>query len=90
MSILVTGGAGYIGSHVVKLLNSLNQDLVLADNLYNEFQASVGENNFVKGDISEEKLITNVCSDYRVDRVIHFAALLCLHRRWTCRTRSPI
>lgn len=75
MSILVTGGAGYIGSHVVKLLNSLNQDLVVVDNLYNGFQASIGENNFVEGDISDEKLIKNVCSDFGVDRVIHFAAL---------------
>lgn len=90
MSILVTGGAGYIGSHLVKLLNYLNQDLVVIDNLCNGFQASIGENNLVEGDISDEKLIKNVCSDYGVDRVFHFAALLCLHRRWTCRTPSPI
>jgi UDP-glucose-4-epimerase GalE len=75
MSILVTGGAGYIGSHVVKLLNSLNQDLVVIDNLYNGFQASIGKNNFIEGDISDEKLIKKVCREYEIDRVIHFAAL---------------
>ena len=75
MSILVTGGAGYIGSHVVKLLNSLNQDLVVIDNLYNGFKASIGENNFIEGDISDEKLIKKVCREYEIDRVIHFAAL---------------
>jgi UDP-glucose 4-epimerase len=90
MSILVTGGAGYIGSHLVKVLNNLNQDLVVIDNLYNGFQASIGENNFVEGDISDEKLIKNGCSSNGVDRVFHFAPLLCLHRRWTCRTPSPI
>ena len=75
MSILVTGGAGYIGSHVVKLLNSLNQDLVVIDNLYNGFKASIGKNNFIEGDISDEKLIKKVCREYEIDRVIHFAAL---------------
>jgi UDP-glucose 4-epimerase len=75
MSILVTGGAGYIGSHVVKLLNSLNQDLVVIDNLYNGFQASIGRNIFIEGDISDERLIEKVCKKYGIDRVIHFAAL---------------
>ena len=75
MSILVTGGAGYIGSHVVKLLNSLNQDLVVIDNLYNGFQASIGRNIFIEGDISDDKLVETVCKKYGIDRVIHFAAL---------------
>ena len=88
MSILVTGGAGYIGSHVVKLLSSLNQDIVVIDNLYNGFQASIGENNLIEGDIADEKLMRNFRSNYGVDQVIYYAALLCLRRRWTCRTRS--
>ena len=75
MTILVTGGAGYIGSHVVKLLNSLNRDVVVIDNLYNGFRASIGSNNFVQGDISDENLVTDVCKTFRVEKAIHFAAL---------------
>jgi len=75
MTILITGGAGYIGSHVVKLLNSLNREVVVLDNLYNGFKASIGENNFVFGDISDEDLVRDICHTYEVDQVIHFAAL---------------
>ena len=62
MTSLVIGGAGYMGSHVAKILNSLNQNLVVVDNLYKGFQSSIGENNFVEGYISDVKLIKNVCS----------------------------
>ena len=75
MSILVTGGAGYIGSHVVKLLNSLGRDLVIVDNLYNGFRASIAGNTFVEGDISDQELVKDVCRTYGVDSAIHFAAL---------------
>jgi len=75
MTILVTGGAGYIGSHVVKLLNSLDREVVILDNLYNGFRASIGTNSFVEGDISDEKLVADVCRTYKVERAIHFAAL---------------
>lgn len=75
MTILVTGGAGYIGSHVVKLLNNLDRDVVVLDNLYNGFKASIGQNQFVEGDISDEDLVKDVCRTFNVDQVIHFAAL---------------
>ena len=75
MTILVTGGAGYIGSHVVKLLNSLGREVVILDNLYNGFRASIGTNSFVQGDISDEKLVVDICRTYKIERVIHFAAL---------------
>ena len=75
MTVLVSGGAGYIGSHVVKLLNSLNRDVVVLDNLYNGFQKSIGDNTFIKGDISDEDLVREVCRDHQVTQVIHFAAL---------------
>ena len=75
MTILVTGGAGYIGSHVVKLLNELNQDVVVLDNLYNGFRASIGSNKFIEGDISDESLVEDICKTYQVKKVIHFAAL---------------
>jgi len=75
MTILVSGGAGYIGSHVVKLLNELNQDVVVLDNLYNGFRASIGSNNFVEGDVSDEALVEDVCGTFKVKKAIHFAAL---------------
>lgn len=75
MTILVTGGAGYIGSHVVKLLNNLKREVVILDNLYNGFKASIGVNQFVEGDISDEDLVKDICRTYEVDQVIHFAAL---------------
>jgi UDP-glucose-4-epimerase GalE len=75
MTILVTGGAGYIGSHVVKLLNSLDRNVVVIDNLYNGFKASIGANKFVEGDISDEDLVIDVCRTFNVERAIHFAAL---------------
>ena len=75
MTVLVTGGAGYIGSHVVKLLNNLNREIVIIDNLYNGFRASIGSNNFVEGDISDEKLVADVCHKYNVESAINFAAL---------------
>ncbi len=75
MTILVSGGAGYIGSHVVKLLRSKNREVVVVDNLYNGFRKSIGDTPFVEGDISDEDLVRNVCARYRVKQVIHFAAL---------------
>ncbi len=75
MSILVTGGAGYIGSHVVKLLNSLGRDLVIIDNLYNGFRDAIAGNTFVEGDISDQELVKDVCRTYGVYSAIHFAAL---------------
>lgn len=75
MTVLVSGGAGYIGSHVVKLLNSLDRDVVVLDNLYNGFQKSIGDNTFVKGDVSDEDLVRKVCRDHKISQVIHFAAL---------------
>lgn len=75
MTILVTGGAGYIGSHVVKLLNSMARDVVVLDNLYNGFIRSIGDTPFVEGDVSDEKLVARICSKHKIRQVIHFAAL---------------
>jgi UDP-glucose 4-epimerase len=75
MTILVSGGAGYIGSHVVKLLRSLGREVVVVDNLYNGFRQSIGNTPFVEGDVSDEELVRNVCTDFGVRQVIHFAAL---------------
>ncbi|MEA3452323.1 MAG: GDP-mannose 4,6-dehydratase, partial [Bacteroidota bacterium] len=82
-SILITGGAGFIGSHVVKLFVSkypeytiVNLDkLTYAGNLENLRDVENKANyNFVKGDICDKKLITNLFLEYNFDGIIHLAA----------------
>lgn len=72
--ILVTGGAGYIGSHVVKQLGPLGERLVILDNLSTGFKESVLYGDFVEGDTGDSELVSRVLRDYEVDSVIHFAA----------------
>jgi len=75
MTVLVSGGAGYIGSHVVKLLVAQGKSVVVLDNLYNGFEQSIEGTPLVIGDIADQKLVVEVCRKYRVEEVIHFAAL---------------
>lgn len=82
-SILITGGAGFIGSHVVKFflnnqpdVNIVNLDkLTYAGNLQNLVEIENNKNyTFVKGDICDEKLIDKLFEKYKFDGVIHLAA----------------
>lgn len=75
MTILVSGGAGYIGSHVVKLLRSMDRNVVVIDNLYNGFRKSIGDTPFFEGDVSDEGFVREVCAEHHVRQAIHFAAL---------------
>lgn len=83
MKILVTGGAGYIGSHTcVELLNQ-GHDVVVIDNLYNSSRVAMdrvesitGRNlKFYEGDLLNKEDIENVFKNEKIDSVIHFAAL---------------
>lgn len=74
MSILVTGGAGYIGSHTVRLLRSLGRDVVAIDSLERGHRSALLGAPLVVGDIADESLITRTCRDHGVTDVIHFAA----------------
>jgi UDP-glucose 4-epimerase len=76
MKILVTGGAGYIGSHVVKELGKLGHDLVIYDNLSTGHAWSVLHGRLVVGDLADEALLDLVMKEFRPDAVIHFAALI--------------
>ncbi len=77
MTILVTGGAGYVGSHVVKLLIERKQDVVVLDNLsFGHLEAIDPVAVFVKGDLRDAKLISDVIKRHRVNAVIHMAALI--------------
>ncbi|MFM8650363.1 MAG: UDP-glucose 4-epimerase GalE [Actinomycetota bacterium] len=74
MTILVTGGAGYIGSHTVRLLRSLGRDVVVLDSLERGHRESLIETPLVVGDIADESLVERVCRDFGVTDIVHFAA----------------
>ncbi len=74
-SILVLGGAGYIGSHTVWELIESGKDVVVVDNLETGFRAAVHpEAKFYKGDIRNRDFIDSVFEKEKIDGVIHFAA----------------
>ena len=78
MNILVTGGAGYIGSHVIELLvkNKTNKVIVL-DNLSTGYKILINKKStFFKGDINNKKLIIKIINKFNVDTIIHLAASL--------------
>ncbi len=75
MTVLVLGGAGYIGSHTVKALCDQGVDTVVADNLSTGHTAAVDKRaRFYKGDISDRAFLDRLFNKERVDGVIHFAA----------------
>ena len=72
--ILVTGGAGYIGSHVVRQLGEAGHDLVVLDNLSKGFRDAVLYGELVVGDTGNRELVTQILRERRIDSVMHFAA----------------
>ncbi len=74
MNILVVGGAGYIGSHMVKCLGKNGHDVVTYDNLSEGHRGAVTHGLFVEGDLQDRPLLTKVLRNHQIDAVIHFAA----------------
>ncbi len=73
-SILVTGGAGYIGSHTVQQLLGRGESVVVLDNLSTGFRQALQGVTFVEGDVGNQQLVAGLLRDHDVQTVIHFAA----------------
>ena len=74
MNILVVGGAGYIGSHMVKMLSKAGHDVVTLDNLSNGYEDAVKYGKFVEGDIADASLLDELFAGAAFDGVMHFAS----------------
>ncbi|GLP96941.1 UDP-glucose 4-epimerase GalE [Paraferrimonas sedimenticola] len=83
MAILVTGGAGYIGSHTLVELLDINRDVVVLDNLCNASpealkrveQITGKPVTFIEGDVRDRAVLDDIFGQYNIDSVIHFAGL---------------
>lgn len=74
MSILVTGGAGYIGSHMVIELLDAGEQVVVIDNLSTGFRQAVPEEaTLIVGDIGDQSMVDEIIATHQVDAIIHFA-----------------
>jgi UDP-glucose-4-epimerase GalE len=74
MTVLVTGGAGYIGSHTVRLLASQGRDVVVLDSLELGDKSRLGSVPLFQGDIKDERIIEKICRKHNITDVVHFAA----------------
>jgi UDP-glucose 4-epimerase len=73
-AILVTGGAGYIGSHVVQQLSTRGERVVVIDNLVSGFRDAVRGAELVVGNVGDRALVAQILAEHRVGAVLHFAA----------------
>jgi UDP-glucose 4-epimerase len=72
---LVTGGAGFIGSHVVQHCIAMGHEVVVLDDLSGGFEDYIAEGAiFVRGSVTDEQLVTNLFAQYKFDYVYHLAA----------------
>ncbi|WP_321277441.1 UDP-glucose 4-epimerase GalE [Thiomicrorhabdus indica] len=73
MKILVVGGAGYIGSHMAKMLSLKGHDVVIFDNLSTGFEKACQYGQFILGDLNNISLLESIFDEHRFDAVMHFA-----------------
>lgn len=74
MSILIIGGAGYIGSHTVKYFLQQNEDVIIVDNLLTGHKKAISTNKFYNVDIRDKENLDKVFKENNIEAVIHFAA----------------
>src|SRR5580704_6764800 len=75
MAVLVTGGAGYIGSHMVYELADAGEQVVVIDNLSTGFDWAIANGvPLITGDSGDQELVTRAIREHGVDAIIHFAA----------------
>src|SRR5438105_250233 len=76
MGVLVTGGAGYIGSVTVELLRKHGEQVVVLDDLYRGHRAAVDDDVPVyNGKIGDRAIVQRICREHKIDECVHFAAL---------------
>ncbi len=74
MSILIIGGAGYIGSHTVKYFQNKHEEIIVIDNLQSGHEAAIDVNYFYRVDIRDKEGLAKVFTNHNIEAVIHFAA----------------
>jgi len=74
MRVLVTGGAGYVGSHSAKLLVESGHDVLVIDNLAEGHRAAIGKSKFARVDLLDRPRVAGLLREHKIDAVMHFAA----------------
>ena len=74
MNVLVIGGAGYIGSHMVRLLDNAGHKVWVLDNLSSGFMQAVTAGELIVGNMNDSTLVKSILGDNKIDIVMHFAA----------------
>ncbi|WP_223112973.1 NAD-dependent epimerase/dehydratase family protein [Phascolarctobacterium faecium] len=75
MKVLITGGAGYIGSHCNRYFNEQGIETVVVDDLSDGHEESIVAGKFIKGDFGDEKFMKELFQKEKINAVVHFAAL---------------
>ena len=74
--VLVVGGAGYIGSHMVKMLLGAGHQVVVLDNLSTGYRDAVKGGEFIEGDMGDAAQLAKLFAQHQIDAVMHFAAFI--------------
>lgn len=76
MKVLVVGGAGYIGSHMVKMLLGAGHEVITLDNLSNGHRDAVLGGTFIEGDLADTSCLAQLFEQHRPEAVMHFASYI--------------